>query len=388
MWSENDGRRRFTKVTTTYRKMELATQQILKKNILQHEVLKVELYDSKFPPFIQTSSIIPPDNSKEEQKKKVQTLLQSNHYDYIISTDGSTLKEESRSSLGPSGAAAIVFAKENMRDPLDVATTNLGPLSHNYEAELAGLQLALQLLQHKGVNHKYVLVVSDCIPAMESTFTNKITVDYNHTIMSNKNILYNLQTIHHNKIDAVWAPGHEGIQINEMADIIAKKEAAKQNNIQRPLERKIVLTNLKQQVLTNWQRRVDHELTNHQITEVNNTVKSWKIHNVNGSKHLVRLATGHHFLNSFQSKINSRTLRNCSCGQAETMHHYLFLCQKYVRFRQKWQHRVAGITEDLDVLNDPMSLTTAFGQRIDLSDEKNRELQESTCKYILDTNRF
>ena len=364
-WSGSEERRKYTKSTTTYRKMELATQQLLKKNIRQHQVLEVELYDDKFPPFVQTSGIIPSKNSKEEQKDFVASLLRSNEFDYIISTDGSTLKEDSRSSLGQSGAAAVVFRKENMRDPLHVETKSLGLTSHNYEAELIGLQLALQLLVNKGVNNKKVLVVCDCIPAMESTFTNKITVDYNNTIISNKNLLHNLKTIHQNTIVAVWAPGHEGILINEMADIIAKEEAAKQIRNLRPLERKIVLTSLKQEVLSNWQRRVDNELANHQITEVNSMVKSWKIYNINGSKHLTRLATGHHFLNSFQSKINLKTPKNCSCGQIETMHHYFFLCQKYVRFRQKWHHRVAGITEDLDVLNQ-MTLATAFGQRTDL----------------------
>ena len=386
-WSENDGRKKFTKVITTYRKMELATQQLLKKNILQHEVLQVQLYDSKFPPFIQTSTIIPSESSKEEQKKKVHTLLQSDYYDYIISTDGSTLKADTTSSLGPSGAAAIVFRKQNMRDPLDTVTINLGQLSHNYEAELVGIQLALKLLQQKNLTQKKVLIMSDCIPALESTFTNRITVDYNHTILRNKNILHNLTTIHHNIIQAVWVPGHQGIQMNEIADVIARQEATKQMKLHRPLERKITLTNLKQQVLLNWQRRVNLELADHQITEINVIVKTWKIYNTSGSKHLMRLVTGHHFLNSFQCKINPRTLKNCSCGQTETLHHYLFLCQKYTRFRLKWQHRVVGITEDMGMLNK-MSLSTVFGQRIDLSEEKNRQLQESTCGYILDTNRF
>ena len=230
-------------------------------------------------------------------------------------------------------------------------------------------------------------MVCDCIPAIKATFTNKITVDYNHTILRNKNILDNLQATHKNCIEAIWAPGHEGIQINEMADITAKEEASKQTNIQRPLERKVVLMNLKHQVLVNWQRRVDHELTNHQIIEINKMVNSWKIYKNKGSKHLMRLVTGHHFLNSFQSKLNPRTSKNCSCGQIETVNHYLFLCQKYTRYRERWKYRVVGITEDLEAQNF-MSLATAFGQREDLSDEKNRQLQESICDYIMETKRF
>ena len=368
--------------------MELASQQIMKKNLNKHEVLKVRLHDSKFPPFAMTTDIIPSEKTKELQKTKVISLvMEENDYDYVIGTDGSTLKQDN-CNLGPSAAAAIVFKKDNMRDPIDVIQENLGIISHNYEAELVGLNLALKYLQHQKICHSKVLIVSDCIPAMEATFTQKITKDYNHTIMSNKNILYDLKTTNNNNIDVVWAPSHQGIQLNEMADVFAKEEAAKKVKIQRPLERKVVLLHLKQEVLVNWQKRVDLELTDHQIMEINQYVKSWRIHNIKGSKHLTRLVTGHHFLNSFQSKVNpARVSRCCTCGQVETLNHYLFLCQKYIRFRKKWQYKVVSITDDIGALVH-ISLATAFGQRLDLPEEKNKKLQESLCTYILETERF
>ena len=94
----------------------------------------------------------------------------------------------------------------------------------------------------------------------------KIPVDFNHIIMRNKDTLINLKTTQQNNIEAIWAPSHEGIQINEKADVAAREEAKKSVNDQRPLERKIVLTNLKHQVLTsNWQRRVNHESKNQRI---------------------------------------------------------------------------------------------------------------------------
>ena len=48
---------------------------------------------------------------------------------------------------------------------------------------------------------------------------------------------------------------------------------------------------------------------------------------------------------------------------------------------------MVGITEDLEAQN-AMSLATAFGQRVDLSDDKNLQLQESICDYIAETKRF
>ena len=388
-WRNSNMRSKCTKIITTYRKMELASQQILQKNLNQHEVLKVKLHNIKFPPFVQTSVIIPSEKTKEQQKIKVVSLMmESNEYEFVIGTDGSTMKYDNNSSLGPSAAAAIVFRRDNMRHPIDTLQRNLGSISHNYEAELTGIQLALQYLQQQKISNTKVLVVCDCVPAIEATFTNKITRDYNHIIMNNKEILNDLEKTSNNKIDVIWAPGHEGIQLNEIADVVAKEEAAKRMKVQRPLERKVVLTHLKQQVLKNWQRRVDIELSNHQVSEINAAVNTWKMHNIKGINHLMRLITGHHFLNSFQSKLYpSRISKNCSCGQVETLHHFLFLCQKYMRIRLKWYYKVVGIIEEIEALNH-MSLTTAFGQRDDLSEEKNKLLQESICTYIMETKRF
>ena len=387
-WRSSNLRNNKAKIITTYRKLELASQQILQKNLNQHEVLKVKLHDTKFPPFLKNSGIIPSEKSKEQQKTKVVSLMmESNEYDFIIGTDGSTLKYDNNSSLGPSAAAAIVFRRGNMRHPTEVLKRSLGSISHNYEAELTGIQLALQYLHDQRISNTKVLVVCDCVPAMEATFTNKITRDYNHVTMNNKEILHDLTT-HNNNIDVIWAPGHEGIQLNEIADMVAKEEAAKQIKVQRPLERKVVLTYLRQQVLINWQRRVNIELSNHQVSEINPDVNMWKIHNLKGTNHLIRLITGHHYLNSFQSKLYPLKIsKNCSCGQEETLHHFLFQCQKYMRLRQKWHYKVVGIIEDTEALNN-MSLATPFGQREDISEEKNRLLQESICTYIMETKRF
>ena len=195
-WKASDTKKN-GKILTTYRKLELATQQIIKKNINQYEVKEVNLYNSKFPPFVDTPGILDRESSKEQQVVKVKDLIRNNDYDLIISTDGSTLKEGS-DSLGPSGAAAVVFGREDTESEVNVITSNLGSLSHNYEAELIGLNLGLNFLQQEEIKNNKILFVSDCVPAIEATFTNKISKDYNIIIMSNKHILHHLKSVGQN----------------------------------------------------------------------------------------------------------------------------------------------------------------------------------------------
>ena len=52
-----------------------------------------------------------------------------------------------------------------------------------------------------------------------------------------------------------------------------------------------------------------------------------------------------------------------------------------------WNNPVVSITEDIGALS-VMSLATAFGQRLDLTEEQNMKLQESICTYIVQTERF
>ena len=63
-----------------------------------------------------------PESSKEQQIVKVNQLIENADYDFIISTYGSTFKL-GNSSLGPSGAAAVIYTKEDTHNAADIKTS-------------------------------------------------------------------------------------------------------------------------------------------------------------------------------------------------------------------------------------------------------------------------
>ena len=96
---------------STLTKLSLATKQIIKGRHAEQIVLPNVIWDTEEPPFINTKIVLQPKQTKEEQLQYVLFLLNTNDYDYIICTDGSTLKDNSN-MLGLTGAAAAPYMKD------------------------------------------------------------------------------------------------------------------------------------------------------------------------------------------------------------------------------------------------------------------------------------
>ena len=177
-------------------------------------------------------------------------LLNNNPYDFIICTDGSTLKVSS-SSLGQTGASAAIY-KESIENKPTIVTEGVDILSHNYVGELKAIELGLKYIQNLGVSNRQILILTDCIPAINMSFTNIIVKDYAPIIKANRKIVRALQG-NNNNIVSTWIPGHSGFLGNEAADKGAKEAAARARKRSTNADRKVCIIQLKEQIITNWQ---------------------------------------------------------------------------------------------------------------------------------------
>ena len=371
-------------LVSTFQKMYSNYSYITKERFLLP--YKVNLFHHDICPMVEINVIETRCSEVQEQIQKISEI--SKQFDYLVGTDGSTFPNEG-SSLGRSGAAAVVWKNGKK---IKTAVEHL-VLSNNYEAELVGVNLGLRSVMEVAQPNESCLVLTDCISAIAASFGNTyINKDYNYVIQSSKLILRNLLT-NNIKVSCMWVPGHKDVQINEEADELAKRAAQGSIKVNKVVirDRKVHIINLREKVKNNWQFRVDELLSNHRIFEINNKVMQWKQHkNIMSHCMYIRmkqLISGHHDLNSSKSLITGES-NQCTCGQVESFDHYLFLCEKYSRFRFNWGMKVSMVLDKSRESVRSIELGRLLGQDMSLSSEKNEQLLLAMLEYMQSTKRF
>jgi hypothetical protein len=156
-----------------------------------------------------------------------------------------------------------------------------------------------------------------------------------------------------------WVPGHVGIAGNEKADQAAKRAAIEKiNPAPQPTILKSARANeihqaIEQEHQKQWVNGKDTAAHLRNITKRNMTKRkpkrtrpSSRIYgNLNERKHIAwiaRLRTGHCSLNGYLRRFNITDDATCpGCGDAkETVHHFLMVCQKYERLRDRLRKKV------------------------------------------------
>ena len=241
-WINNGGTEKYS---SSFRKMMMDYTQITKEEFLAPE--RVSLFRTEVNPFVSMDIMIEREDTPELQLVQVTNLINSNSYDFIIGTDGSSFPRNG-SKLGNTGAAAIVMRKtENHVEKLSLPVSHM---SNNYEAELVGINLGLSYLVENRITDSSVLFLCDCIPAMTMSFgSTKYIKDYNQLINDNKLQLLKLLK-NNNNVKSTWVPGHHDVKINEEADSEAKAAAqlCRPESSNTP-DRKNLLMNLREKVV-------------------------------------------------------------------------------------------------------------------------------------------
>ena len=381
-------KRNSEKYLSTFTKLSLATKQINKGRHTEQKVLPNVIWDTEEPPFVDSNIVLQRRQTKEEQLQHVMFLLNNNPYDFIICTDGSTLKVSS-SSLGQTGASAAIY-KESIENKPTIVTEGVDILSHNYVGELKAIELGLKYIQNLGVSNRQILILTDCIPAINMSFTNIIVKDYAPIIKANRKIVRALQG-NNNNIVSTWIPGHSGFLGNEAADKGAKEAAARARKRSTNADRKVCIIQLKEQILTNWQFRINIELSTNRAVSINSAAGKWILPGLNQkyAKHLLRFATGQHSLGASEIRWNPHCETSaCKCGNLETFHHYVYQCDQYEVSRYSLLNKI-NLTSNVQYarLYD-VPLNKLFGQDILLTKKQNEELSTALVTFIEETGRF
>jgi hypothetical protein len=151
-----------------------------------------------------------------------------------------------------------------------------------------------------------------------------------------------------------WVPAHVGIDGNEKADLAAKSAAMeKMNQAPHPTILKSARANeihqaIEQENQKLWVNGKDTAAHLRNITKrkPKRTKPSSRIYgNLNKRKHIAwiaRLRTGHSSLNGYLKRFNITDDAICpGCRDAkETVHHFLMVCQKYERLRDRLRKKV------------------------------------------------
>ena len=218
-WLNNTDRER---KITTFTKMDMAFKQIMRTSSRKISLNTIHMYNQNLPPQKEFNVITPFKSEKSKQINEVLEVITNEVFNYIVTTDGSTIQGPSK-TYGKTGASAIIYPLNITNEPI-ILKSQLGTQSNNYAAELEGIRLGLEFINRIPINDGKVLFLVDCMNAITSSFTLPVNRDYNKEVQMNLLLCQNL--INQGwQVKVMWIPSHKGFEPNELADKKAKEAA-------------------------------------------------------------------------------------------------------------------------------------------------------------------
>ena len=151
----------------------------------------------------------------------------------------------------------------------------------------------------------------------------------------------------------LWVPAHCGIKGNEIADTLARIAPGRMEshhldpstitrseaNLELPLpDTKLMINNY---CISLWQKHYESISTGFQYKQCFPSVRNLNILN---SSQIFRLQTGHCRLNKHMHRIGLHPTGLCStCSIPEDVHHFIFICTKYLLPRSILQTRLQSL---------------------------------------------
>ena len=186
-----------------------------------------------------------------------------------------------------------------------------------------------------------------------------------------------------------WTPGHANIQGNDEADLLAKQAAESAKDLSSD-ENIYTIQDVKgaahKSIIRKWQRRWDIGETGRTLYEKTSTVGSKVEYDFPSKEYfslLIQLRTGYCRLNSYKHRTGQSTVEPiCTCGDIETVSHYLLECPEYEHYREQMLKDISSV--GLRNIN----LTTLLGRSDDEDRDTYKRKIEIVADYIRNSKRF
>ena len=287
---------------------------------------------------------------KDESRAVISGTLEACSPDTLIAfTDGSC-----HPNPGPCGAGACVYL------PHETTPVFLKQPVSKHGSILLGEMIAIKMVLdfileklHRKLKFKKALILSD-----SQSSVGLLTLGWEPTQhkSTSKDILTELKQIQSKgiEVDIRWTPGHAEIQGNEEADRLAKeasKEAESMTEEDRTVSQAEFRQAAKAHSLTAWQKQWDVLEKGRFLYGLKPKVSKKTVFDFPDKKSynlIAQLRKGYARLNDFLFKIWVSQTRNCSCGEIESIEHYLLNCEKCFNERERMRSilfQQTGITE-------------------------------------------
>ncbi|XP_063442171.1 uncharacterized protein LOC134722480 [Mytilus trossulus] len=314
---------------------------------------------------------------------QAEDMKRSTEIDSDSFTDGSC-----KGNPGPCGAgAAILISNSTEHVELTQPVSNRGSI---LLGELVAIKLVIDflLIPNNRKNTESIQIFSDSQSAIGILTLNWKSDNYGKTIHDIKIGILALKS-EGIIVSIEWTPGHADIQGNELADQLAKKAAQEAEKIQSipVFTKQDIQKGAKDSVMVKWQNRWDTSDKGRRYYAFQQNVKntlpkdkpSTEIFRITTS-----LRTGYCNLNFYKSTICPALIDKCSCGQVETVDHYLLDCENYEEAREKLRSALYFITAKLTLESEVLLATTEN----DNYKHHLEDIQHLLGVFIKDTGRF
>ena len=301
------------------------------------------------------------------------SVAATDHRRLVSTLDTTCIKAYTDGSLLKGKVGTGVYVPAGLQWPELRRSFGMGETAEVFDAELAGVSYACTIfksLLRGNAKFKQAWIFLDNTAAIRRTQSLHPGPGQQTAILVH-NTAHSLSRLGI-ELHIAWVPGHEDVEGNEIADVLAKEGTEKP-----PAQQKISFAHLrrlvKQQAFMDWMEswRTGKKGASYHgkpLKKVDGRIAT--LHKREAAR-IIHMRTGHGYFNSYLARIPNSNVESpaCPCGsRKQTAEHLLLYCKRYNRQRRDLRKALSGLP-----LNMEVALHTSRGL-------------ESTLKFLQETH--